>query len=95
MSVSLYGQHKILDSSKVYNHWDTTILKNYLVGNVQIRHVQINNATWCAIDKKDDIIEISGPINEDVPVIIERLLEKISVWLLSCDPDEIPRRSIN
>ena len=25
----------------------------------------------------------------------ERLLEKISVWLLSCDPDEIPHRSIN
>jgi hypothetical protein len=25
----------------------------------------------------------------------ERLLEKIGVWLLSCDPYEIPRQSIN
>tara|TARA_B100000767_G_C19633239_1_gene479228 strand:+ start:211 stop:930 length:720 start_codon:yes stop_codon:yes gene_type:complete len=78
ISMSLTGQHKILDSSKVYDHWDTKILKNYEVGNVQIRHVQINNATWCAIHKKDEIIEISGPINEDVPVIIERLLKKLS-----------------
>mgnify|MGYP003326177700 CR=1 FL=1 len=46
-----------------------TVLKNYLVGNVQIRHVQINNATWCAIDKKDEII-----LQEAAEILIDQIL---------------------
>ena len=78
ISISLFGKHVILDSSKVFDHWETKILEDIWVTNLHIRHVQITNAKWCKNGSKDEFIEISGPINEDVPIILEKLLVKIS-----------------
>ena len=74
----LLSEHTILDSSKIYKHWDTEIIKEIRVNALHIRHVQIKNATWCAIDNLDEFIELSGPINDDVPYIVEQLLKEIS-----------------
>jgi len=84
---TVYSEHTILGTDTVYKGWETKIISDILVNDLQIRHVRHTNSDLCAErTQHHDFIEMNGPINPDTPFIFERLLKKI---------DDSPNRCTN
>lgn len=70
---------KILGSTAVFSQGEYEIVSDIKMSELQIRHVKsVHKKSNCELPTQNSHnIQISGPINSDTPLVVERLIQKI------------------
>ena len=76
-STLIFTEHQVIGTQTILQG-EYKIISNFQVNDLQVLHVRQTNGSYCASSKQhDDHIEINGPINPDVPMLLLNILNEI------------------